>query len=59
MLYFMLKIIEKNKEDIKESLGYFNVGKCEREVFGKNTPGSDNGFEVPRHQSSDTPHTTL
>lgn len=59
MLYYVKDYIEKNKEDIKESLGYFNVGECKREVFGKNTPGSDNGFEVPRHESSEIPHTTL
>lgn len=37
----------------------FNVKEYEREVFGKNTPGSANGFEVPRHESSVLPHTTL
>ena len=36
----------------------FNFEECVGEVFGNNTPGSDNDFEVPRHQSSVLPHTT-
>lgn len=49
------KIKKKRKQKDKDK---DNVNNCKREAFGKNTPGSDNDFEVPRHQSPTIPHTT-